>query len=230
MFDEIVQDYNRLEPPGTDAWNPLTNEWELWNRVRLFIELRRALRLLPIPIEKVRVLDVGCGTGRSSLALIFFGVKPENILGIDLRPSAVAYAKSLNPAINFQVVKSFKDWPPVGSFDLCMQCVAFSSIHRMEERKTLAEQMERTVGDNGYIFWWDRKFANPWAGGDALKPKMLFKERVVIMYRLVPLCPTAQESMRPLCGLRRIFAPVVGILGYFSKHVAALFGPKFKVH
>src|SRR6267143_7056243 len=83
MFEDLLKEYERLEPPGTDAWNPLHNDVEFWHRVRLFIALGWALRQIPISIQKLKVLDVGCGVGRSTRTLLEFGVMPENILGID---------------------------------------------------------------------------------------------------------------------------------------------------
>lgn len=159
MFEDLLTEYERLEPTGTDAWNPLHDDHELWHRVRLFIALGWALKQIPISIEKLKVLDVGCGVGRSTRTLLEFGVMPKNILGIDLRSSAISYAQSLNPGISFQMVRRLEDWPSPGTFDLVMQCTVFTSILGMERRISVAEQMEKSVHDEGYIFWWDGQWA-----------------------------------------------------------------------
>jgi SAM-dependent methyltransferase len=55
------------------------------------------------PADTVRVVDVGCGNGRSTRALLEFGVRPQNVVGLDLRMSAIEYARTVNPAIAYSV-------------------------------------------------------------------------------------------------------------------------------
>jgi trans-aconitate methyltransferase len=98
------------------------------------------------------VLDVGCGVGRSTRLLIEFGLRPENIMGIDLRSSAIEHARRLNPAIPFRTVNSLDDWPLELEFDLCMQCTVFSSIPGVERRRLTARMMAEAVGNKGFIF------------------------------------------------------------------------------
>lgn len=226
MFEDLLSHYNSMEPAGRDAWNPLTNELELWHRTRLLVELAQALRALPGPIEKARVLDVGCGVGRSTRLLLEFGLRPENILGIDLRPTAIEHARWLNPAIPFRAVNGFDDWPAELQFDLCLQCTVFSSISGVERREGTARMMEKAVGSKGFIFWWDRLRANDFAGNDPLDPAAFFPGRHLLSLRPVSLWPSIEESLRPLRGLRKILVSVFGRFGYPKTHVAAVFGPK----
>ena len=158
-FDQLRTAYASFEPEGADTWNPLRNDVELWHRVRLLLELTAALRLLSIPPGELRVLDVGCGVGRSSRLLVELGVLPENILAIDLRPEALALARQLNPAIRYRAIADWGDWP-VETFDLCLQCTAFSSLAGEAARVRTAGLMERSVGPDGHIFWWDIIRAN----------------------------------------------------------------------
>jgi len=226
MFEDLLSHYSVMEPAGADAWNPLQNELELWHRTRLLVELARALRALPGPIEKARVLDVGCGVGRSTRLLLEFGLSPENILGIDLRPTAIEHARRLNPAIPFRTVNGFDDWPLESEFDFCLQCTVFSSISGVERRELTARMMEKAVGNKGFIFWWDRLRANDFAGNDLLDPAAFFGSRRLLSLRQVPLWPCMEESLRPLRGLRKVFVSAFGRLGYPRTHVAAVFGPK----
>lgn len=195
MFDDVIREYGRLEPAGTDAWNPLSNEKELWGRARLFLTLGRILSELPIPISDARLLDVGCGVGHSTRALLEFGARPKNVLGIDLRLSAIAYARSLNPAMRFQVVHGLDDWPSE-SFDLCMQVVVFSSISGLDRRLALAQKMESMVRENGLIFWWDRITANAFAGGDRLDPSDYFKQSLILEEQFLSLPPALAASIK----------------------------------
>jgi SAM-dependent methyltransferase len=226
MFADLLSQYGSMEPAGTDAWNPLQNDLELWHRTRLLVELARALKALPGPIEKARVLDVGCGVGRSTRLLIELGLRPENILGIDLRSTAIEYARRLNPAIPFRAVNGFDDWPVEPEFDLCLQCTVFSSISGGERRELTARMMERAVGDNGFIFWWDRLQANDFAGSDPLDPAAFFARRRLLSLLRVSLWPSISESLRPLHGWRAPLSAVLRWFGYRPTHVAAVFGGK----
>lgn len=227
MFDNLIAEYKKLEPEGVDSWNPLGNEKELWHRIRLFIAFDWALQQIPVPITKLKVLDVGCGVGRSTRTLVEFGVKPENILGIDLRSSAIECARSLNPAIPFRVVESFDDWPLEASFHLCVQSTVFSSIKGNDLRLSLAKMMENMVINDGYIFWWDRILANDFAGRDLLDPSLLFRNSTLINKISVSLKPSIAESLKNRrCFVMMLLPRVQKILGYSSTHTMAILKKK----
>lgn len=220
----MITEYEKLEPKGADTWNPLGNERELWHRLRLFLAFDWALQQIPVPVSQIKVLDVGCGVGRSTRALIEFGVKPENILGIDLRASAIEYAKLFNPGISFRVVKSFDDWPLEASFHLCVQCTAFSSIKGSAMRLSLAQMMEKMVINNGYIFWWDRILANDFAGTDVLDPAQFYKNSTILGKLSVPLKPSIAESLKIQGHFVELLLPrIQKYLGFHSTHTMALF-------
>src|SRR5215472_1552857 len=123
----IYESYSRREPGGTEGWSPIQIDEEMWHRIRLLMELCRCLRLIPDPIAKLRVLDVGCGTGRSSRLLVEVGVEPQNLVAIDFRETAIATAMVTNPAVRFRHIASLAEWPQE-SFVLVVQSTAFSSI------------------------------------------------------------------------------------------------------
>jgi SAM-dependent methyltransferase len=221
MFEDLLATYERLEPSGSDTWNPLHNEIELWHRVRLYLELRRALEAIAKPLEALKVLDVGCGTGRSTRALLEFGVRPENVLGLDLRKSAIDHARAVNPAISYLALSNLDGWP-TGRFDLCMQCTAFSSILGHQPRLALAQKMMASIGPGAHLYWWDLVDANDFAGGDRLEPVALFGGLDVVFERTVCIQPAVVEAVRPgrrprgLSVLQRRF-------GFPMTHVSALF-------
>jgi len=64
-FDQILRDYAMLEPDETDTWNPVRNENELGYRLSFLYTLTKCLELCEIPLPDLRVLNVGCGNGRS---------------------------------------------------------------------------------------------------------------------------------------------------------------------
>jgi SAM-dependent methyltransferase len=224
MFKDVIDIYRELEPPGIDRWNPLGNDLELWHRVRLFLALEWALRQVSIPISEAKVLDVGCGVGRSTRLLLEFGVKPENILGIDLRSSAISYAQVLNPAISFQVVDDVDDWPFAGRVDICMQCTVFSSIAGDERRRQLATMMERTVHHGGFLIWWDSVRANSFAGQDKLKPQLLFQDSTMISSREFSLRPSVSEAVKYRGKKAHLLIDFLQhMVGFAPTHCVALF-------
>lgn len=46
---QVVSDYARREPDGSDAWTPLADDFELALRLCLFYAMRQALRLVTVP-------------------------------------------------------------------------------------------------------------------------------------------------------------------------------------
>lgn len=224
MFKQVISDYETLEPPGYDTWNPVSSDVEMWHRIQLFKAFKDALALISQEITKLRVLDIGCGNGRSTRMLVEFGIRPENILGVDLRPGAIEYAKKQNPAISFETVPNLNDWEYSNSFDLCMQATVFSSIKDQENRKLLADRMVKTIKPNGYIFWWDRIMSNTFAGGDLLMPTDYFNGSNLIFESSVSLRPTVAEALkRPRKGRGIISRVLQSLWGYPPTHVAALF-------
>ncbi len=220
----MLDEYKKREPDGHDAWNLLGNEKELWHRVRLLIALKWALEKIPVPVEEMKVLDVGCGVGRSSRALLEFGIRPENVVGIDLRPGTIDYARKINPAISYRLVNDFADWPEPATFHLCMQCTAFSSIEGNDRRLKVGQMMEAMLIDNGYIFWWDRIRANKFAGYDNLIPSQFFTRSSLVGGFEVSLRPSIKESLR---SQNRFIYSLVNILepyfGYGVSHLVSLF-------
>lgn len=196
----LRQAFAELEPAGVDRWSPLNDDTEMWHRVRLFIEASQCLRLIPHPIDSLQVLDVGCGVGRSSRLLVDLGVLPKNLTAIDFRESAIIFARQRNPAIRFRHIADLSEWPRE-SFDLVIQCTAFSSLPGLEIRKQTASLMERSIRDGGYIFWWDLVVANTFAGGEVLDPGSLFPRLEHLRQRQVSIYPDLSESLR---RLRRI--------------------------
>jgi SAM-dependent methyltransferase len=161
------------------------------------VEACQSLRLIPNPIESLQVLDVGCGIGHSSRLLVDLGILPKNLLAVDFRESAIADARRRNPAIAFRHIADFSDWP-LESFDLIVQCTAFSSLPGPKLRKQTASLMEGSIGEGGYIFWWDLLHANAFADGGKLDPKSLFPHLTVLRGRRVSIYPELSESLRRL--------------------------------
>jgi SAM-dependent methyltransferase len=216
--------YAARERETSDPWVPTNSDFELWHRVRLLIETCRALRLIPRQMESMRILDVGCGSGRSSRMLVDLGARPENITGLDIRHSIINVARKLNPAINFRWIESLADWP-ADSFDLVVQATAFSSIPDAAVRLQTAALMEQSVGDNGFVLWWDGVATNQFAGREVLDPRRFFPSRQMLLYKRVPLPPYLDECLWGLGPYVRYAARIFRIMTH-KTHCIALFGPR----
>lgn len=213
--------YAEKEPAGTDAWSPLWNDVELWHRVRLQVELVAALRALGGDIGSMTLLDVGCGVGRSTRMFVELGFSPQNILGVDLRESALDTARAFNPAISYRHLRDLSEWP-AQKFDLVSQCTAFSSMPAGELRGRTAELMAQSASEGGAIFWWDSLLANGFAGGDPLDPSTFFPGRSLLMRRNLKLPPSLADAMPAASIRQRLMFRIASRMGGAS-HCAAIF-------
>jgi SAM-dependent methyltransferase len=227
MFEQISADYALIEPPGADTWCP-TVEKEMWHRFRLMWALRHALLELRRPLPEIRALDVGCGFGRSSAALVEFGVRPGNIVGIDLREWVIDEARRRYPGIQFKAVTGLEWIDELGVFDFAMQCTVFSSIRQPQERRRLAWAIARVTRPGAVFLWWDRRRANKWAGGDELKPLSYFSDDcwTAVHWAELPTRPLLTEAVRPGALTRRLARVLQRWFGHPATHVVALFRRK----
>jgi SAM-dependent methyltransferase len=168
---QILNDYAILEPGQTDSWKPVESKFQLGFRLNFFFALTRALERSRISLFDLRVLDLGCGTGRSARAYIDMGLPPDHVRGLDLRPSTIERARTLNPAIRIDVhdggaLPRGHNW--VSTVTL------FSSVAGRGARQIIADQITASLPTGGYVFHYDQRRANPFAGGDVIAPEGLF--------------------------------------------------------
>lgn len=196
MFEEMLKKYEEMEPAGSDKWTPLLNELEFWHRFRLYHQMRNALLKTEKNVTEMKFLDVGCGVGRSSRMLLEFGVFPQQITAIDIRPDAVATSKRINPLINslYIPVSDLPRFFKENQFHFCMQATMFSSLLK-DERAWLAGLMQQAVLKGGYLFWWDGINANTFAGSEEINPLQYFPKYRVLMLEEVSLRPSLKDAI-----------------------------------
>lgn len=199
-YAQAIKDYYAvLEPGQSDTWNPLIPQWEdieLYHRLTLFRELVYALRLVDYMKGSFKILDFGCGNGRSTRMYIDLGFNPNIITGIDIRSNAVEVARKSNPSINFLVSKNgninFED----GYFSWLSMCTVASSIQYERRRKQLCNEAVRVLKPGGHLFFWDMLHVLQQIGGEDLDPEKLFPNLELVEKRHVNLYGEISRLMR----------------------------------
>jgi len=169
----LTEVYRRLEPDGADTWNPLHRDRELDYRVNLYRKLCTSLRHAS-RLEAMRVLDVGCGNGRSTRLYIEFGLRPVQLTGVDVRRGAIALARELHPGIRFMTTPEcglpFSD----ASFEWVSLAAVLSSVPSSESRRNLVSEATRVLVPGGHLFYFDRKDAHPLTPAPLALPESMF--------------------------------------------------------
>jgi len=115
------------------------------------------------PLEKARILEVGCGTGFWLREFVRWGARPHNIVGVDLLPERIAEAEILCPAgITLRSQSAAKLEFSADTFDLVLQSTVFTSIFDNDMKIKIAREMLRVLRPNGMIMWYDFTMNNPW--------------------------------------------------------------------
>lgn len=174
MRDQVLADYADLEADGEDAWNPILIDMQLGYRLALLYGLSRALRASGADLDTLDVVDLGCGNGRSTRAYLEFGLKPNQLCGLDFRAGAIAMARQMHPAIRYDVQMDgrlpFADGT-VGWLSLCM---VVSSIQDPADRRSLAAEVSRVLRPGGHLFYIDHPYTSDAVGLTPLDPGTIF--------------------------------------------------------
>jgi len=101
---------------------------------------------------EMKILDVGCGTGRHAISLVTKGYR--NITGIDLSPSMIKAgkeaAKRKNVQIDFRVCDA-RELPFINEFDavLCLCEGAFGLLENDDENYKVLKAVQRSLRKHG---------------------------------------------------------------------------------
>lgn len=203
----ILEAYNRLEAGEGDSWTPLRNPFELSYRLCVFYALAQAVEKTAESIESLSVLDVGCGNGRTTRMYIDLGFRPEQLVGIDLRPGTIALARRLHPTIRFEVQEGDAIPFPDRAFDWVSLIGVASSIAHPASRQYLVDQIHDKLRSGGHFFYFDLCRAPAFAGGGWIRPRQYtaaFERRWERSFRSFHFVP-AGEKWRHFLGELRVF-------------------------
>ncbi|MDE2238007.1 MAG: class I SAM-dependent methyltransferase, partial [Elusimicrobia bacterium] len=79
-------------------------------------------------IERASVLEVGCAWGLRLNQMPGFGLRPENMHGIDLLEEYIAEARKSNPGISYEVMSGTDLKFGDGAFDFSMAVMSLSAM------------------------------------------------------------------------------------------------------
>jgi SAM-dependent methyltransferase len=159
----IRQAYDRRRTQHLDRESSWTNPYYVHSRQEREREVLACLRGLGVSLSQARVLEVGCGTGAWLRDFVRWGFSPENLWGIDLLPECAGESRRRCPAgvhVQCQSVTdlAFRD----ATFDIVLQSMLFTSLLDQQVRHLAARELQRVLGENGLILWYDFYLSNPW--------------------------------------------------------------------
>ena len=125
-------------------------------------EIRRILAsAYPDGVEKVSLLETGCGNGQWLAEFQTFGFMPENLSGIELDGKRAEFAKRRIQGSDIRHGNAAElPWQD-DSFDIVFQSTVFTSVKDADTRKRIASEMKRVCRKNGFILWYDFIYDSP---------------------------------------------------------------------
>jgi ubiquinone/menaquinone biosynthesis C-methylase UbiE len=139
-----------------------SDRYSLFNPPQLFLIQKRQRAVLKIlkqngffPLNKRKILEIGCGTGGVLLELLSAGADLKNLSGAELILERIVQAKQRLVGSLLTCSDGQKLPYANQSFDLAMQFTVFSSILDSSVKSRLAQEMIRVLRPGGMILWYD---------------------------------------------------------------------------
>lgn len=111
------------------------------------------LRESSVDLTRVRVLDIGCGSGYFLHRMMEYGAREAT--GVDLMDNRVAEAQRRYPALNVRQGDATRLPFADGAFDLVTQYTALSSVLDPDVRAQIGAEMYRVTAPGGTVLSFD---------------------------------------------------------------------------
>jgi len=153
-------------------------------------------------LAKLRLLEVGCGTGGNLLELLRIGFEPQHLRGIELLPDRFRQARNTLP-LQLELLEGDASQAAIApeSQDIVLVSTVFSSLLDDHFQQRLAGTLWQWIKPGGAVLWYDFTFNNP-RNADV---------RGVPLRRVKALFPQAKMSARRITlapPIARRVAPV----------------------
>ncbi len=113
-------------------------------------------------ISDLKLLEIGCGSGKNILKFIELGFNPENIIGNELLEERLIHTKKILPASVKIISGNALDLELMNnSFDIVFQSTVFTSILDDKFKQALANKIWDLAKPGGGILWYDFIYDNP---------------------------------------------------------------------
>lgn len=203
--------YSMLQP---DVWQTVQERQRAM--LRLFVQ--RGLT----DLDRLTVLEVGCGAGGNLLELLRLGLRPEHLAGVELLPERLALARHLlPPAVTLWQGDACALAVEPASRDIVCQHTVFSSLLDDAFQQRLADAMWSWVAPGGGVLWYDFTVDNPRnpdvRGVPLRRLRTLFPQARIRHRRLTLAPPLA----RWVCRVHPALYPVFNALPPLRTHVLA---------
>jgi SAM-dependent methyltransferase len=157
--ERIIRVYRGYDASVWARWDPKNPgnrqiELDLWQTLWPLLGRHGFL-----PISGCRILDVGCGSGQLIAALLGFGARPDQCVGVDLLPERIEEARRVNPTVRFICCDANHLEFPDGAFDLVVASTVFTSV--LNGPDALARELARVLRPGGAIVWYDFRYNSP---------------------------------------------------------------------
>jgi len=208
-LDAIAARYEARKTAGADqrySWSKPDVYMSAMEGDRAMLDLFTAAGLLDF--ARLRLIEIGCGSGGNLLRLLRWGFDPANLVGNELLPERLAAARRRLPQ---DVALIGGDACELGceGFDIVYQSTVFSSILDEDFQKRLAKRMWEMAKPGGGILWYDFCYDNPRnpdvRGVPVRRIRALFPSTQVVVRRVTLAPPLARVVTRVSAGLYSVF-------------------------
>jgi len=133
--------------------DPLDRQTEYWDRVaeeKEFLHPLDAGVLRSLVPETARLLDFGCGYGRTCADLAALGY--ENVVGVDVSQGMIARGRRLHPGADLRLLEG--DGLPLaaGSFDAVLLFAVLTCVPTDDGQRALVAEIARVLRTGGILY------------------------------------------------------------------------------
>lgn len=173
--------------------------------------------------RRLRVLDVGCGSGEELRRMgTLLGGRAE-LYGVDVLPDRVALARASDPAARVAVAGGHRLPFPDRAFDLVLLGTVLSSVLDAGMRRAIGLEALRVLAPGGRVLCYDVRYPNPWNPNTlrigrrelrAVFPGTRIAARPITLVpplarSLGPAAPAAYRALRAIRPLRSHYLSVI---------------------